>query len=504
MTDSEKDKEKIESHSTELILHLNENNHGNDQKSQVESHTIESDNSNLDGLDEESQLDTKKISLEDMDDEAFYSRYSNARKRMMVFIVSLSCFLSPISSMAFLPAVSVIAERFNTTGTIINVSNAIYCIVMAISPCLLGPFGNLYGRRITFLLCLTLFCVASILTAVSQNLAMFFIFRALSALFGTPFFSVGATIIGDIYRPEERGAGNAWTLTGSQVGPAIGPVIGGLVVTYTSWRIIFWIQFALGALDLILAFLFLPETGRNIVAAQIKQKTGKKRVYWINYNPFSVILAFKHKNLILAGIISCSLHYNMYSLLTPIRYVVDPRFNLEDPVYGGLFYLAPGCGYIFGSFFGGRWADYHVKKYTKIKGRRVAEDRLRSMPIAYGFFIPSTILIYGWTLEKEVGGFAVPIIMMFAGGCAQTICFPSINTYCVDSMPELKGDAIGGNYAIRFIAAAIGSATVLIQVKHIGIGWTCTISAGFLLIGFGCLMLLIHHGESLRHQHDKK
>ncbi len=444
------------------------------------------------------------IPLEEMDDETFYSRFSPARKKLFVFIVSLSCFLSPISSMAFLPAVSIIAERFNTTGTIINVSNAVYCIVMAISPCLLGPFGYLYGRRVTFILCLSLFCVASALTALSQNLAMFFIFRALSALFGTPFFSVGATVIGDIYKPEERGAGNAWTLSGSQLGPAIGPVIGGICVTYTSWRVIFWIQFGLGVLDLILATLFLPETGRNIVSVQIKKETGKKRVYWINYNPFRVILAFKYKNLILAGIVSCSLHYNMYSLLTPIRYVVDPRFNLEDPVYGGLFYLAPGCGYIVGSFFGGRFADYYVKKYIKIRGKRVPEDRLRSMPIAYGFFIPVTILIYGWTLEKEKGGMAVPIIMMFIGGCAQTICFPSVNTYCVDSMPHLKGDAISGNYAIRFIAAAIGTATVLIQIQHIGIGWTCTISAAFLWVGFGCLYLLIRYGEQMRCQYDEK
>ncbi|CCH46881.1 putative transporter [Wickerhamomyces ciferrii] len=456
--------------------------------------------------DEESQrqskeiIDSKTTEYEDDEDE-IYSKYSPAKKRLFVFIVALSCFLSPISSMALLPAVSVIAERFNTTGVIINVSNAVYCIVMAISPCVLGPFGYLYGRRITFILCLSLFVITTILTALSQNLAMFFIFRALCAFFGTPFFSVGATIIGDIYKPEERGTGNAWTLSGSQLGPIIGPVLGGICVTYTSWRVIFWIQVGLASFDLILSILFLPETGRNIAIVNIKKETGKT-VYWVPYNPFSVILAFKYKNLILAGIISSSLHYNMYSLLTPIRYVVDPRFGLEDPVYGGLFYLAPGGGYLVGSFLGGRWADYHVRKYKKLRGRRIPEDRLRSMPFAYGVIVPGTILIYGWVLEKEKGGMAVPIIMMFIGGFGQTICFPSVNSYCVDSMPQLKGDAISGNYAIRFIAAAIGSATVLIQINHIGIGWTCTISACFLWTGSFALFLLIRYGERMRGQYD--
>ena len=49
--------------------------------------------------------------------------------------------------------------------------------------------------------------------------------------------------------------------------------------------------------------------------------------------------------------------WNMYSLLTPIRYVLNPRFGLTSPLQGGLFYIAPGGGYLIGTFFGGRWAD---------------------------------------------------------------------------------------------------------------------------------------------------
>lgn len=47
----------------------------------------------------------------------------------------------------------------------------------------------------------------------------------------------------------------------------------------------------------------------------------------------------------------------MYSLLTPIRYVLNPRFGLSSPLQGGLFYIAPGGGYLVGTFFGGRWVS---------------------------------------------------------------------------------------------------------------------------------------------------
>lgn len=441
--------------------------------------------------------------LELMSDEEFYSRFSSKRKTLIVFIVSLSCFLSPLSSMSFLPAVSIIAARFNTTGTIINVSNAVYCIVMAISPCLIGPFGSIYGKRFTFVLCLALFVIASILTALSQNLAMFFVFRAMSALFGTPFFSVGSSTIGDIYDRTSRGTAMGWVLSGSQVGPALGPVIGGIVVTYTTWRVIFWIQVGLGSTALIMAIFFLPETSRITELAKKKRElrfeNKSDKIYFIPYNPTRVVVyIFKYPNLLLAAIVAMGLHFNMYSLLTPIRYVVDPRFNLTEPIYGGLFYLAPGAGYITGSFFGGRYADHYVKKYLVKRGRHIFEDRLYSMLFCYALVIPGTILIYGWCLEKEKGGMAVPIIMMFLGGFGQTICFPSINTYCVECMPQLKGDAIAGNYVVRFLAAAIGTAFVLEEITAIGIGWTCTISAGFLYCGLISCLLLIRFGEKLR------
>ena len=432
------------------------------------------------------------------EDDPFYDRHSPAKKRLLIFLVGLSCFLSPSSNMAFLPAVPIIATRFHTTSTIINVSNAVYTIVMAISPCLMSPFGDAYGRRTTFLLCSLGFTICTVLVAVSQNLAMFFVFRSITALFGTAFFSVGGSIVGDIYIPQERGNAMGWVLSGSQIGPAVAPCIGGLIVTYTSWRVIFWVLAGLGGLNFAISFFFLPETARKTIALEIKEKYPEKKLVWVPYNPFKVILSLRYGNLILAGLVSSSLVYNMYTLLTPIRHIVDPRFNLTTPIYGALFYLPPGFGYLCGSFIGGKWADYYVKKYMKKRGTRIPEDRLRSTLITHGVVLPASILIYGWSLEKEKGGMALPIVAMFIGGIAQTICFPSVNAYCVDSMPELGGDAIASNYFIRYIAGAVGTATCLIQIDNIGIGWTCTISAFILFGGFLSSLALVTWGAKMR------
>lgn len=431
------------------------------------------------------------------DDDPSYQRFSPARKRLFVVIVALSVFLSPSSSMAFLPAAKDIASQFDTTETVIIVSNACYYLVMAILPCIMSPLGDIYGRKPMYLLCSGGFTVSTVLVAVSQNTGMFFVFRSLTALFGTAFFSLGGAIVGDIYIPQERGNAMGWTLSGSQLGPAFAPVVGGIIVTYTSWRVIFGVLAGLGALTFILSFLFLQETIRVSKAKTLRMETGSKFVF-VRYNPFRVLWAFRYPNLILSGVMSMSLMYNMCTLTTPIPSVVNPRFNLTSPLYSGLFYLAPGMGYLIGSLYGGKWADRYVKKFMKLRGKRVPEDRLRSAYASFGFVLPVSVLIYGWSVDKEKGGVALPVVALFCSGAAQTFCFPSINAYCVDCLPLLGGDAIASNYFIRYIAGAVGTGTCLLQIHNIGVGWSNTISCFVLLIGFANCLLLIRYGDVLR------
>ena len=164
---------------------------------------------------------------------------------------------------------------------------------------------------------------------------------------------------------------------------------------------------------------------------------------WTWLNPLRILKLYRYPNLLTVALASSSLVWNMYSLLTPIRYVLNPRFGLTSPLQSGLFYIAPGIGYLVGTFFGGRWADHVVKKWIRIRGERVPEDRLRSCLIALGVVIPACMLIYGWSVEKAKGGVALPVICMFVQGVAQLFCFPSLNTYCLDVMQKRSAEVVG-------------------------------------------------------------
>ncbi|KAJ6606099.1 MFS transporter [Mycena vulgaris] len=402
-------------------------------------------------------------------DDSIYDRIPPHRKLIITCVLAVCGFLAPISSTTVLSAIPEVASRFNTTGTIINLSNAIYLVFMGLSPCFWAPLSQVYGRRWICLSSAFLFFACSLGTAFSPNLPAFFVFRALTAFQGTSFLIVGASCLGDIYRPTERATAMGWFLSGTLIGPAVGPFIAGVIVTFRGWQVIFYLQAALGGFATVMVFFFLPETIHHKRSEELvgltRAQTALKLWEWTN--PLRVIKLYKYPNLIFAALGSSALVWNMYSLLTPIRYIINPRFALTTPIQSGLFYLAPGCGHPGRRALGPTTPS---KNGSRSAGVRIPEDRLRSCIPFMGVIIPVCMVIYGWSIEKAAGGIALPVIVMFLQGCAQLFCFPSLNTYCLDVMQSRSAEVVAGNYMVRYFFAAAGSAVVLPAVEKIGVG----------------------------------
>lgn len=329
-----------------------------------------------------------------------------------------------------------------------------------------------------------------------------------TAISATAFLVIGPAVIGDLFAPTERATALSWFYTGALVGPCFGPLLGGIIVTFTSWRTIFWLQTALAGVGIIGPFFLLPETmvidenNKQVILSNLPTLTEKAKYIAKSISPARpVSFLFKSKNLLFVALASGSLVWNQYSLLTPIRYVLNPRFHLSTPLDSGLFYLAPGIGYILGTLLGGRWADYIVKRWiVRRGGERVAEDRLRSCVGFVGLILPASMLVYGWSVDKAVGGIALPVVFMFVQGVAQSFCFPSLNSYLLD-VAQARGksaEAVAGNFMVRYSFGAVGSAVVLPAVESIGVGWFSTVSAGLMMLGAVGLCVVIRRGEKWR------
>jgi hypothetical protein len=76
-----------------------------------------------------------------------YLRFSPARKVLIVFVLSFCSFLAPISSTSILSGIPEVAKTYNTSGSVINASNALYLAFMGVSAPFWGPFSQVWGRR---------------------------------------------------------------------------------------------------------------------------------------------------------------------------------------------------------------------------------------------------------------------------------------------------------------------------------------------------------------------
>ncbi|OQE12927.1 hypothetical protein PENFLA_c059G09829 [Penicillium flavigenum] len=439
------------------------------------------------------QIDSLHVS-ESEDDLALKPQPSNAygiptwRKCLILFVVSWMTLAVTFSSTSLLPATPEIATEFSTTSEILNVTNAGVLIAMGFSSFIWGPITNLFGRRNAYNAAILVLCACSAGTAAAINLHMFIAMRILGGFTGTFFMVAGQTILADIFEPTVRGTAVGCFMVGSVSGPAIGPCIGGIIVTFAQWRIIYWLQFAMTLLGLVLSLLFVPSIQEK---SRDSDKPLKLCTVISMFNPMRIFRRFVYPNVFLACLTCGLLSTFQYALLTSARSIFNPRFNLTSPLVSGLFYLSPGIGFLIGSVVGGKLSDRAVKKWiVKRNGVRLPQDRLNSGLATLFGVLPGATLIYCWTLEEEVGGMVVPIIAAFFAGVGLLGAFNGLNTYSAEVMPQARSEVISAKYMVQYIFAAAATAAVEPVIGAIGVGWTFTICV-FFAIASGFIVLAI-------------
>src|SRR6266849_4297110 len=133
-----------------------------------------------------------------------------------------------------------------------------YILVYAVLLITAGRLGDLYGQRTLFAIGLFIFTVASALCGISQNPTELIGARILQGVGGALLTPQTLAILTSIFPPERRGA--AFGVWGGVAGLATlaGPTVGGAIITYISWRWIFFINVPIGILALVATFLFIP------------------------------------------------------------------------------------------------------------------------------------------------------------------------------------------------------------------------------------------------------
>ncbi len=136
-----------------------------------------------------------------------------------------------------------------------------YLLVVTILSTQVGKLGDMFGRVRMYEAGFVVFVLGSALCALAWNEAAIVSFRVLQGVGGALISANSGAVVADTFPAEERGKAFGFTTIGWNLGAVAGIVLGGLIVTYTSWRWIFWINVPIGVVALIVALKVLVERG---------------------------------------------------------------------------------------------------------------------------------------------------------------------------------------------------------------------------------------------------
>ncbi|RBR08275.1 hypothetical protein FVER53590_13163 [Fusarium verticillioides] len=414
------------------------------------------------------------------------------RKWVILFVVCWMPLPMTFWSTAIMPATIEVASDLNIPVTTITTINAGVFVAQALSGLIWLPVSTIIGRRSAYLAANAVLCVCAIGCATVPNLAGFAALWILGGNTGPFFLVAGQTILADIFDPTSRGTAVGFFLGSCVSFNSIAPLLGSIIATFTSWRVIYGVEAGMCLFGLILSLLFIPkasEVENPKLAETTRPRTAKEILR--TFNPMHVFCQFKYPKVILANIACGLLGFNQYAILSSIRRVINPRFSLTSPLSSGLFYLAPGAGFLVGSTVGGKVSDVVVKRYMrKRNGQRIPEDRLNSSLVSVLIILPLGTLLYGWSVYHRLGGMALPIISAFIEGFGLMASFSGLNTYAAEVRPAHRTAVITGKYVVQYSFGAMSVGGVVPMIDSIGVGWAFTVITGFSMLA-GVLVLLI-------------
>ncbi|OLB80702.1 MAG: MFS transporter [Actinobacteria bacterium 13_2_20CM_2_71_6] len=184
------------------------------------------------------------------------------RRRMLVLaICCMSLFIVGVDVTIVNIALPAISKDFHAPLSGLQWIMDAYTLVLASFLMLAGSTADRIGRRRIFQTGLVLFTLGSLMCSLSPSLGWLVAARILQAVGGSMLNPVALSIITNTFvEPRERA--RAIGVWGAVFGlsMALGPVLGGVLVTSIGWRGIFWVNVPVGVVAVILAGLFVPES----------------------------------------------------------------------------------------------------------------------------------------------------------------------------------------------------------------------------------------------------
>ncbi|KAM3074587.1 hypothetical protein ACMFMG_008016 [Clarireedia jacksonii] len=472
-----------------------------------------------------------------------YSSFTLWEKRFIVLIATVASFFSPFTTQIYFPATTTIAKDLHVSNSKVNLTITTYMVLQAIAPAFVGGFSDTSGRRPAYIVCFVIYIVADVALAVQNNYVALLILRMVQSAGGSGTVALANAVVADIATSAERGIYVGYTSMMASFAPAIGPIIGGVISQYASWKWIFGFLAIFAMIFFIPLLLFLPETCRKIVGdgsipppkwdqsitsyrdARKRTKAGNPPDYAkrdalaaqrrLRFpNPIATLVIIYEKEAALILFYASIVYAGFYAVISGMPSQYSEIYGYDD-LKVGLMYLPISAGCFAAAFTQGKLIDWSYAREAKRLGIEVVKSRqqdLSNFPIEkarlqLGFpmilFAALSTIAYGWILHFKTN-IAGPCVLLIIMGYTLVASTQAVIVLMVDINKDSPGTATASFNLVRCLLGAASTALIVPMTDAMGLGWTYTFVGLLYIVLSPMLLAVMKWGPSWRKARAEK
>ncbi|GKZ38060.1 hypothetical protein AbraIFM66950_009975 [Aspergillus brasiliensis] len=353
---------------------------------------------------------------------------------------------------------------------------------------------------------------------LAKNIQTLIICRFLNGIAGSAFLSVAGGTVGDLFARHELSAPMMLYTSSPFIGPEVGPLVGGFINQFTTWRWTFYVLLIWTGVLLVLIGFFVPETYHPVLlrrkAQQLRKETGDDRwiapIEMLDRSVAQTVLRSCYRPLLLLTLEPMCLNLCIFSaILLGILYLFFGAFQLVfETVYGfelwqrGLCFLGLFVGMLFAIFSDPLWRRNYTRlelKHQEVVGRSDDFQPEWRLPpaIAGGPLVTIGLFIFAWTIYPHVHWIA-PLIGSALFGAGTILVYSGIFTFLVDAYPTYAASALAANSFARSIFGGVFPLFGIQMYNNLGYHWATSLLAFLTLVMAPFPYIFFRYGNRIR------
>jgi DHA1 family bicyclomycin/chloramphenicol resistance-like MFS transporter len=182
------------------------------------------------------------------------------KRLTLILILGSLAALGPLSIDMYLPAFPDMSRSFGASASSIQLSLTACMLGMALGQIIVGPLSDVRGRKRPLLMALFAYLLASLACAFAPTIEVLIALRFVQGAAGASGIVISRAIVRDLFEGPELTKFFAALSLVNGTAPILAPIIGGQILRFGDWRVVFYLLAILSTLMLIAVAFRLPET----------------------------------------------------------------------------------------------------------------------------------------------------------------------------------------------------------------------------------------------------